>query len=85
MASVEALADASCIDEPNNEGDTPLHLAAWNNQFAVVRRLVESGATVLSFNKDGHTPADLAMEKGHTAIKEFLDEQVPGVGLSLSC
>jgi hypothetical protein len=40
--------------------NTPMHIAARNGHFLIVRCLVEMGADSVTGNKDGHTPYDFA-------------------------
>ena len=50
------------VSDKNDEGATPLHLAARENHLPVVQLLIDRGADVLSKTNDGKTPEDLATE-----------------------
>jgi ankyrin repeat protein len=52
------------IHATNDDGDTPLHLAAWLGWDTVVQFLVDNGARIDAKNKKGKTP--LAMTSAHT-------------------
>lgn len=55
-------------------GRTPLHWAAWNGDFIMVRLLVEKGfATTDAPDNGGLTPAFLARQEGHGSIGDYLD------------
>jgi len=61
--------------------NTPLHWAAESGYIQIVELLLESGANVDSKNRRGETPADLAMNIGHSHIFELLASK--GVGVTL--
>ena len=79
-ARIEAalLADAgrvSCgafVNAENQEGRTPLHMAAYHGQLEMVRTLLGTGATIDDMDVRGRTALDLATERGHTEIIEAL-------------
>jgi len=53
-------------------GVTPLHLAAHAGHEPLVELLLAFGADTRARDANGHTPADLATENGHTAVAGFL-------------
>ena len=54
-------------------GLSPLHIACRNGHAEIVHILVcEGGANVNLLCSDGFRPIDMANEKGHKAISEFL-------------
>ena len=57
----------------NINGDTPLHAAAMFGQLSIVKHFVErlhcSPHTKNKFNK---TPLQLALEKGHSEVVDYL-------------
>ncbi|EME81905.1 uncharacterized protein MYCFIDRAFT_138563 [Pseudocercospora fijiensis CIRAD86] len=55
----------SLVNHGNNEGNTPLHWAAYNGHLAIVKLLVENGADMWAKNKAGH----LAMFEAERADK----------------
>lgn len=53
-------ADPKSVNERDNNGDTPLHIAALHNQIAVAQALLDAGADVNAKNGYGaYTPGDL--------------------------
>ncbi len=51
---------------------TPLHWAAWRNNFDTAALLIAKGADVNARNIKGETPLDQALQKNHSAIVELL-------------
>ena len=56
----------------NNNGDTALHLAAYNGYMNCVEMLLNRGIDINSKNNDGWTALHLAAEEGDTNIVEIL-------------
>ncbi|KAJ3103839.1 hypothetical protein HDU96_009130 [Phlyctochytrium bullatum] len=78
---VEPSAGAITIDGINNGADvnkrnklkaTPLMWASMEGHLSIVELLVEKGAEVGAKSETGMTSRQAALEKGHTAIAEFL-------------
>ncbi len=44
------------IEANDNDGKTPLHIAAWNNSLDIARLLIDSGADIEAKDNDGRTP-----------------------------
>jgi len=61
------------VDRKNVFGFTPLHIAAWNGNTAVVKILVEHGADRNARTKDGKTPYNLAVEERRSDTAELLE------------
>ena len=57
------------VNAGNNDGDTPLHGAAWRGANDIVLRLVEEGAALHVENQRGYTPLQIANgeEEGRVA------------------
>ena len=57
------------VNAANNDGDTPLHGAAWRGANDIIRRLVEEGAELHVQNNSGYTPLQIANgeEEGRVA------------------
>ncbi|MCY4599514.1 MAG: ankyrin repeat domain-containing protein [Acidobacteria bacterium] len=57
------------VNAPNNDGDTPLHGAAWRGANDIILRLVEEGAELHVENQRGYTPLQIANgeEEGRVA------------------
>jgi ankyrin repeat protein len=69
----ESGAKINVVDE---DGDTPMHDAAFNGHFLVVNYLVWKNAEINHKNKNGKTPLDLAVDEGNEEIAEFLRTKV---------
>ncbi len=57
------------IEFENKQGETPLMLAAFNNQLALAEVLIERGAEV---NRKGWTPLHYAATRGHREMMRLL-------------
>ncbi|MFP3030265.1 MAG: ankyrin repeat domain-containing protein [Wolbachia sp.] len=72
---VEFLIDTNGTDieaKSNNEKNTPLHVAADTGQLGIVNLLANKKANVNAVNKYGKKPLDIAKEKNHQDIVDFL-------------
>jgi ankyrin repeat protein len=70
---IEAGAD---INKADDDGVTPLYIAAELGQEAIVRALIEAGADVNKATDNGWTPLSIAAQEGHTAIVQILNDAV---------
>ncbi len=67
-------ADAALLAAVNDDGDGPLHLAAWQGHRAVVTLLLERGAPVDAAGAGGQTPLHYAVRHGQAkVVKALLD------------
>lgn len=66
------IAGGALIDEPDNSGFTPLHLAASGGYPDVVETLIASGSRVNSKTNDGQTPLHCAASRDRPQIVELL-------------
>ncbi|CAM9150098.1 unnamed protein product [Ascophyllum nodosum] len=72
--AIEALVDAGADpDEPNDDQDTPLHLACLHLQPEGVRALLRRGADETLCNDDFDLPDDVV---GHCVPEENRDEEI---------
>lgn len=60
------------LDQPNSEGDRPLHVAARAGRVAIARELAENGADLSAVNADGHPPLYVALAHGRTQVGMML-------------
>jgi ankyrin repeat protein len=60
------------VNEKNDEGETPLFIAAEEGNSAVAELLISRGADVNSKNNEGETPLFVAAEEGNRAVVELL-------------
>ena len=63
--------DPTLAFEKGNDGDTPLHYAAWNGHLECSKLLIAAKAEK---NVEGFTPLALAVKNGHKAVIELLKE-----------
>ena len=64
------------VNAKRNDGDTPLHWAAWNNYLEVAQLLISSGAEVDVENNAGNTPLRWAAFNGHQEMVELLQSYI---------
>ncbi|MFP3024501.1 MAG: ankyrin repeat domain-containing protein, partial [Wolbachia sp.] len=72
---VEFLIDTNGTDieaKSNNEKNTPLHVAANTGQLGIVNLLANKKANVNAVNKYGKKPLDIAKERNHQDVVDFL-------------
>ncbi|CAN6469655.1 unnamed protein product [Victoria cruziana] len=74
VESVRLLLQAGARkDAQSNDGRTSLFRAAANGDTAMVELLLEEGADAQICTVHGHSPADVAREKGHKFVVEMLE------------
>lgn len=61
QAIQQGLEEGALLDRKNKNGRTPLHTACLNGHFAIVRLLLERGASLHITDNDGNTPIDHAI------------------------
>ncbi len=71
------------VNETNNDGDTPLHLASYSGHVDIVNRLVELGASVNEKNSNSQAPLHYALNGGHVHVITSLlrNHAIPDDGL----
>ena len=60
------------INARQHGGCTPLHAAAFNGDLAMAEYLLAHGADIALKSDDGKTTLDIAVEKGHGALVQWL-------------
>jgi len=63
-----------CVKTPDNNGATPVLVAAEQGHVEVVRLLAELGACVKTPDNDGYTPFIAAAQEGHAEVVRSLAE-----------
>ncbi|CAG9761212.1 unnamed protein product [Ceutorhynchus assimilis] len=74
VASIIKLQGVTSVSSVDNQGNTPLHLAAGKGQNKIVKALLVCDAEKESENKDGCTPLHLAVNEGHHEVISTLLE-----------
>ncbi|KAH0524103.1 hypothetical protein TsFJ059_009013 [Trichoderma semiorbis] len=70
----EVLRAGAVIEEADEEGYTPLHLAVWYQCTEAIKLLVEHGASVEATNNEGDTPPMIAERVG---LADWWRENIP--------
>jgi uncharacterized protein len=60
------------LNQPDANGDLPLHVAARAGQVSIARELASNGAHLEARDRAGQTPMDLALAHGKTKVAELL-------------
>ncbi|CAK9293553.1 unnamed protein product [Gordionus sp. m RMFG-2023] len=78
--------DLKVVTEYRNKDtlSTPLHLAAEGGHIAIIKLLIEAGASPKEENKDGYTPLHLAAKYGRTQVLQTLTSYSPSVLMLVS-
>ncbi|KAM3236335.1 ankyrin repeat-containing protein ITN1-like [Capsicum annuum] len=69
----------SLVDEPDSDGNTPLHLLAASG-IHIPELIYHPRAKKMSFNKQNQTPLDIALSCEATTEKEILVEDLCSIG-----
>jgi ankyrin repeat protein/serine/threonine protein kinase len=70
-----ALEKGAYPNAKNDDGSTPLHIAAQEGYAEIVKILLERGADPNTENKDGWTPLHIAAKEGHVDVVRVLLER----------
>ena len=62
-------------NKADNDGVTPLLMAAGKGHLPVVQYLVQQGADKNKAANDGATPLRIAIQQGHSAVADYLRDQ----------
>ena len=60
------------LNQPDGNGDLPLHVAARAGQVTIARELADHGASLVAPDKAGRTPLELALSHGKTQVAALL-------------
>ena len=71
----QILASGADVNAPDDQGMTPLWVAAGNDRADIVRLLIERGADVNASSKRGRTPLHVAFHYGYAGIARLLIEK----------
>lgn len=74
LNGVDLRTRATLITAQDDEGNTPLHLAARSGRADLVRLLVEAGSSRGTHNAAEKTAADVAGDEGHDDVVALLTE-----------
>lgn len=76
LEAVKAVAGecAELINEKNDEGETPIFLAAKNNQYVIMKNLVEKGADITQYDNQSRTVLHLSVLCNNLAGTQLLVE-----------
>ena len=67
------IENGDVLEDEDNDGNRPLHLAAQNNNYEIVGKLIDKGADVDNENYDGKKPIDLTTDnRVKMKIKDFM-------------
>ena len=83
QAVQQHIAAGTDLDGKNSSGWTALHLAAMYGNLAMVKALIAGGADDSVTGQNGNTPLEVALEKGHTAVAEYLQSRNENRGRQL--
>lgn len=65
----------SDLNQPNAQGDPPLHVAARDGRVAIARELARRGASLTELNAEGQSPLYVALSHGRTQVAMMLIDQ----------
>ena len=76
--AIQAMIEKSpqLVHQHDENGWTPLHLAAYNGDHVMVEKLLASGADPGIPSLSGETPLDVAVMQGHKAVAQLLARSV---------
>ncbi|KZL84696.1 ankyrin repeat protein [Colletotrichum incanum] len=81
VESVECLLGLGTTLTQNETKETPLHLAAYRGNIAVIAMLLAHGADINATNSSGWSPLDIASKQGDLDVIKFLLEKGASVSV----
>ena len=73
---INADDDNTLPNATDNDGNTPLHDAAWTGDKKMAKILIKAGSDPKAKNNAGKTPLDIARERGHRDMVQALKRQL---------
>lgn len=67
----------NCVNDQNDLGQTPLHIAVHTNEPAIVKDLVSRGAQLDLVDRHGNTPIHVACRKGLVKVLDVFSSVAP--------
>jgi ankyrin repeat protein len=71
-------------DLPQEEGETPLHVAVRNGNLAKVGELVANGDPIEAYDSQGMTPLHVAAARGGIEVLDFLAKKALNIEVPCS-
>jgi ankyrin repeat protein len=72
------------VNKTQNDGATPLHIAAYQGHLAIVKYLVQKGANINQATPHGATPLSVAAQQGHLAIVKYLVQKGANINQAMT-
>ena len=72
--AAQLLQAVASVSEVNDNGQTPLHWAAYNGKSSIANLLLQANASPTAVDKNGDTPAQDAKQQGHGDLAAMLLE-----------
>jgi len=60
----------------DDDGDTPLHIAAENGHFKICQLIIENVTDKNPSNRSGKTPLEIATKKGYSNIIQLFSKNI---------
>jgi ankyrin repeat protein len=79
----ENIAAKTDLNKVNQDGWTPIQVAAMNGNLTIVQMLAEGGADFRKKGKGGKTALDLARDKGKTDVVQYFEQRASKGGRGL--
>lgn len=73
----EYVAKLGSVNFVSLKGETPLGAAVYNGNLEVAKFLVESGANISYKDFEGRSSLDIARQRGHDNIYQYLSAYLP--------
>jgi ankyrin repeat protein len=69
----------AAVDQPDRYGHTPLVIAIFERQTAVINSLIAHGASLVATIYHGQTALMVAHESGHEDVIQLLEAMTPEI------